>query len=76
VEFQKAVWSIPKDRMKAGKAYNIYLLQQARGVPEKPKVVPKKKWYCHQGKSESKSVKASKCDDRWQSNPQVSRTSL
>ncbi|MGO4605913.1 tyrosine-type recombinase/integrase [Variovorax sp. 2RAF20] len=32
VDFENAVWSIPKDRMKAGKAHNIYLSQQALDI--------------------------------------------
>jgi integrase len=32
VDFEKAVWSIPKDRMKAGKAHNVYLSQQALDI--------------------------------------------
>ena len=29
VDFEKALWSIPKERMKASKAHNVYLSQQA-----------------------------------------------
>lgn len=34
VDFENAVWSIPKERMKRPKAYNVYLSQQA--VPRPP----------------------------------------
>lgn len=29
VDFENAVWSIPKERMKRSKAHNVYLAQQA-----------------------------------------------
>jgi len=32
VDFEKALWSIPKERMKASKAHNIYLSQQALDI--------------------------------------------
>ncbi len=32
VDFENAVWSIPKERMKAGKAHNVYLSQQALDI--------------------------------------------
>lgn len=32
VDFENAVWSIPKERMKAAKAHNIYLSQQALDI--------------------------------------------
>ncbi len=32
VNFEKALWSIPKERMKASKAHNIYLSQQALDI--------------------------------------------
>ncbi|MDA8127104.1 MAG: tyrosine-type recombinase/integrase [Betaproteobacteria bacterium] len=32
VDFEKALWSIPKKRMKASKAHNIYLSQQALDI--------------------------------------------
>jgi integrase len=32
VDFENAVWSIPKSRMKAGKAHNVYLSQQALDI--------------------------------------------
>lgn len=32
VDFQKAVWSIPKERMKTSKPHNIYLSQQALDI--------------------------------------------
>jgi integrase len=32
VNFEKALWSIPKERMKASKAHNVYLSQQALDI--------------------------------------------
>jgi integrase len=32
VDFENAIWSIPKERMKAGKAHNVYLSQQALDI--------------------------------------------
>lgn len=32
IDFEKALWTIPKARMKAGKAHNIYLSQQALDI--------------------------------------------
>ena len=32
VDFNTAVWTIPKDCMKAGRAYNVYLSQQALDI--------------------------------------------
>jgi integrase len=32
VDFQNAVWTIPKSRMKAGKPYNVYLSQEALDI--------------------------------------------
>ena len=32
VDFEKALWSIPKERMKASKAHNVYLSQQALDI--------------------------------------------
>lgn len=32
VDFEKALWSIPKERMKASRAHNIYLSQQALDI--------------------------------------------
>lgn len=32
VDFEKAVWSIPKERMKAAKPHNVYLSQQALDI--------------------------------------------
>jgi integrase len=32
VDFEKAVWSIPKERMKRGKAHNVYLSRQALDI--------------------------------------------
>ena len=32
VDFESAVWSIPKERMKAGRAHNVYLSDQAMDI--------------------------------------------
>lgn len=32
IDFEKAVWTIPKSRMKAGKPHNVYLSQQALDI--------------------------------------------
>lgn len=32
VDFNAAIWTIPKDRMKAGRAHNVYLSQQALDI--------------------------------------------
>jgi integrase len=32
VDFENAIWSIPKERMKAGQAHNVYLSQQALDI--------------------------------------------
>ncbi len=32
VDFENAVWSIPKERMKRSRAYNVYLSRQTRDI--------------------------------------------
>ena len=37
VDFEKALWSIPKERMKASKPHNVYLSQQALNIMVAPR---------------------------------------
>lgn len=53
VDFDAAIWTIPKDRMKAGRAHNVYLSQQAVDILVTFKTCFGASSYLHPGRYES-----------------------
>ena len=53
VDFDAAIWTIPKDRMKAGRAHNVYLSQQALDILVTFKTCFGASSYLHPGRYES-----------------------
>lgn len=53
VDFNAAVWTIPKERMKAGRAHNVYLSQQALDILVTFKTCFGASSYLHPGRYES-----------------------
>lgn len=53
VDFNAAVWTIPKDRMKAGRAHNVYLSQQALDILVAFKTCFGASSYLHPGRYET-----------------------
>ncbi|NIF54508.1 site-specific integrase [Burkholderia sp. Ax-1724] len=54
VDFNAAVWTIPKDRMKAGRPHNVYLSQQALDILVTFKTCFGASSYLHPGRYETK----------------------
>jgi integrase len=55
VDFDAAVWTIPKERMKAGRPHNVYLSQQARDILVAFKTCFGASSYVHPGRYETAS---------------------
>ncbi|MCA8057336.1 MULTISPECIES: tyrosine-type recombinase/integrase [Burkholderia cepacia complex] len=53
VDFNAAVWTVPKDRMKAGRAHNVYLSQQALDILVTFKTCFGASSYVHPGRYET-----------------------
>ncbi len=53
MDFNKAIWTIPKDRMKAGRAHNVYLSQQALDILVTFKTCFGASAYLHPGRYET-----------------------
>lgn len=53
VDFEEAIWSIPKERMKAGRAHNVYLSQQALDILVAFKTCFGASLYLHPGRYET-----------------------
>lgn len=53
VDFNAALWTIPKDRMKAGRAHNVYLSQQALDILVAFKTCFSASSYLHPGRYET-----------------------
>lgn len=53
VDFEAATWSIPKERMKAGRAHNVYLSQQALDILVALKTCFGASSYLHPGRYET-----------------------
>lgn len=53
IDFETATWTIPKERMKAGRAHNVYLSQQALDILEVFKTCHAASPYLHPGRYES-----------------------
>ncbi|TCK94516.1 site-specific integrase [Paraburkholderia sp. BL9I2N2] len=53
VDFNAAVWTVPKDRMKAGRAHNVYLSQQALDILVTFKTCFGASSYLHPGRYET-----------------------
>ncbi|WP_343671487.1 tyrosine-type recombinase/integrase [Paraburkholderia heleia] len=53
VDFNAAIWTIPKDRMKAGRAHNVYLSQQALDILVTFKTCFGASSYLHPGRYET-----------------------
>ena len=54
VNFEAAVWTIPKERMKAGRPHNVYLSQQALDILVAFKTCFRASSYLHPGRYETK----------------------
>ncbi len=54
VDFEAAVWSIPRERMKAGRAHNVYLSHQALDILIAFKTCFSASSYLHPGRYETK----------------------
>lgn len=54
VDFEAAIWSIPKERMKAGRPHNVYLSQQALDILVAFKTCFGASDYLHPGRYETK----------------------
>jgi hypothetical protein len=53
VNFETAIWTIPKDRMKAGRPHNVYLSQQALDILVAFKTCFSASSYLHPGRYET-----------------------
>lgn len=53
IDFETATWTIPKERMKAGRAHNVYLSQQALDILAAFKTCHAASPYLHPGRYES-----------------------
>lgn len=53
VNFETAIWTIPKERMKAGRPHNVYLSQQALGILVAFKTCFSASSYLHPGRYET-----------------------
>jgi len=52
VDFDAAIWTIPKDRMKGGRPHNVYLSEQALDILVTFKTCFGASWYLHPGRYE------------------------